>query len=284
MGLFFIFSVDGDWGEYFLHKLSQDERKPDKKIITKLIKQEMRVAQSLDNKLLHFVHTSQIAYDFFLKPEFLRLWREMEKKGGSVGVHCHNEHLFCDGRITDKDEMDTTISNVTTSMRKEGLKPISYRGGYLAFCEDNIPILEKNNLFLDFSCETGRYLWHEERLISDWYGAPDNYYRMSYTNYRKPGKSRVIEIPLGKDGYGPLYPEVNGLISMWKTVRYLVNKDKEQKRDVIVSVLSHTYDYSSFWMRLKIRITIFICKKYGKFINDKEALGIIEEAEGVKGT
>jgi|GEM_PF-622103 len=275
MGLYYIFTVDGDWNEYFYSKLSNSARQPDKKTLLDLIKREIRVAASINNRLLHFVHTSAVTPDFFLQPEFISLWREIKARGGSVGTHCHTEDLFHEGRFSDPEKMEKSISSLTGSLVSEEIKPISYRGGYMAFCEKSIPILEKNGLLLDFSCDPGRYLRLEGELIADWRGAPETHYRMSYEDHRKPGNSKVIEIPLGKAGGGTLYIEITSFLSIWKAARALAKKAKEEKKDIIVSVLSHTYEFSSFWKRLKIKLALLICKKYGIFVNDKEALEII---------
>ncbi|NQT45898.1 MAG: hypothetical protein HQ593_00275 [Candidatus Omnitrophica bacterium] len=282
MSLYFVFSIDGDWDEYFFPKLSEAEREPDKKILLNLIRHEIRISATINNKVLHFVHTSSVAHDFFLQPEFISLWKKIEARGGSVGVHCHSEDLYREGYLYDPEKMEKVITSLTNNLRGKGLNPISYRGGYLTFCEKTIPFLEKNGLFFDFSCDPDRYLWHEGELVADWRGAPDNYYRISYEDHRKPGKSKVIEIPLGTSGKDALYIDITSLKSIWKAARALAKKDKEESGDIIVSVLSHTYEFSSFWKRLRIRSALLICKRYGKFINDREAIEIINTLRGAR--
>ena len=277
MGLYYIFTVDGDWDEYFYSKLSNSARQPNKKTLLAMIKREIRVADSINNRFLHFIHTSPVTPDFFLQSEFISLWREIRARGGNVGIHCHTEDLFHEGRFSDLEKMKKSISSLTESLVNKEINPISYRGGYMAFCEKNIPILEKNGLLLDFSCDPGRYLRLERELIADWRGAPETHYRMSYEDHRKPGNSKVIEIPLGKAGGGTLYIETTSLLSTWKAAWALAKKVKEGKRDIIVSVLSHTYEFASFWKQLKIKLALFICKKHGIFVSDEEALEIINQ-------
>jgi hypothetical protein len=158
--------------------------------------------------------------------------------------------------------MEKAVGFLAEGLSKKGLKPAAYRGGYLAFSPKTIPILEENGVFLDFSCEPGRYLFHGELLVSDWRGAPDNYYRMSYEDHRRSGNSRVLEIPLG------IYIETNSLWRIWGKARKL----KKRKGDIIVSVLAHSYDFGSFLKRLKIKLALLILKRYGRFINAREAL------------
>ncbi len=279
MSLYFIFTIDGDWDKYFCPKLSASERQPDKKTLLALISHEIKIASSINNKLLHFVHSSSIASNFFLQPEFISIWKNIETKGGSVGIHCHNEHFYHDCDRHNEEKIEKSIGSLTKVLREKGIAPISYRGGYLAFCNKDIVFLEKNGLFFDFSCDPDRFLWLDNKLVSNWRGAPDNYYRMSYEDHRKPGKAKVIEIPLGKTKSGELCSETTSLWGIWKTARALLIKEKEQKNNVIVYVLSHTYEFSSFWKRIKIKLVLLICKKFGKFINDREALVIINEAE-----
>ncbi|MFH0928165.1 MAG: hypothetical protein V1821_01690, partial [bacterium] len=94
MGLYFVFSIDGDWAEYFSTALSTDERHPDKRTLLGLVNREIKMAASLNGKFLHFVHTSPISRDFFIEPEFMVLWKKIRDQGGGVGVHCHHESFL----------------------------------------------------------------------------------------------------------------------------------------------------------------------------------------------
>jgi len=280
MSLYFIFTVDGDWDEYFSTKLSKEERRPDRKGLLGLIKREVAIARSVGGKLLHFVHTSTVTRQYFLQPDFVALWKKIETSGGSIGVHCHEEDLFSQGRLNDPAMLDESVRSVTVPLREEGLTLISYRGGYLTFCKGVIPILEKNALFLDFSCAPGRYLHYKKRLIADWRGAPKNYYRMSYHDHRKEGGSDVVAIPLGKIKQRALYIDITSLWNIWMVARHLAGKDRTSKNDIMVSLLTHTYEFSSAWKRFRIRAALFICRFYGRFITDKEALKIIKQEKG----
>jgi len=275
MSLYFIFTVDGDWNEYFSTKLSKQERKPDRKGLLGLIKCEIAIARSIGGKILHFVHTSPVTRQYYLQPEFIRLWKKIEASGGSIGAHCHEEGLFSRGRLNDSGMLEQSVRSLTEPLRKEGLTLISYRGGYLTFCKNVIPILERNGLFLDFSCAPGRYLHHKGRLIADWRGAPKNYYRMCYQDHCVEGISNVIEIPLGKIKQRALYIDITSLSDIWKVARCLAQKHKSSKGNIIVSLLTHTYEFSSVWKRVRIKAALLVCRLYGSFINDKEALEII---------
>jgi hypothetical protein len=228
------------------------------------------------------VHTSPVARQYFLQPEFITLWKKIEKGGGSIGVHCHEEDLFSRGALDDPGKLERSIHSVTTPLRDKGLNIISYRGGYLAFCKSAIPILEKNGIILDFSCSRGRYLHYKGRLIADWRGAPKNYYRMCYHDHRKKGKSDIVEIPLGKIKERALYIDITSLLDVWMVARHLGKKERAAKGNIIVSLLTHTYEFSCWWKRLRIRAALFICSRYGSFINDKEALDIIGDEKKVE--
>ena len=265
--LYFIFTIDGDWKEYFRSDLSMEERKPDKEKMLALIKQEIGLVSSLlDGKFIHFVHTSPLARDFFLHPEFISLWKEIEQKGGNVGAHCHEDELPHDFYFNDQERMEKSIANIANGLTDNGLKVKSYRGGYMTFSEKIIPILEENEIFMDFSCDPGRYVAGKNGVISDWRGAPENYYRLSYDNQRKPGNSNVIEVPLG------VYIEKQSILSIIKKAQDF----KKRKGPLIVSVLAHTYDFKSRWTMLKIKLALSILKMYGKFINANEVLNLIQ--------
>lgn len=272
MSLNFVFTVDGDWKEYFRLSLPEERRKPNKNRILPLIDDEMRLASELlEGKFLHFIHTSPRARDFFLQPDFVSRWKEIEKSGGSIGIHCHEDDPQRAYFAGDADRMEIAIRSLTQRLRGNGLNPIAYRGGYMAFTPKTIPILEENRLFLDFSCEPGRYLYHGNLLVSDWRGAPDNCYQMNYSDHRKPGNSKVYEIPLGRG----FYLENNSLWKIWNSA--IAWKKRANQEDVIVAVLAHTYDFKSFLMRFKIKLALLILKRYGKFVSAKEVSEIIKE-------
>lgn len=268
--LYFVFTVDGDWEEYYDYRLSEEKRKPDKVRLLSWIGQEIQLASKLlGGRFIHFVHTSPRARGFFLQAEFISRWKEIEQRGGNIGVHCHEDDPGHAYYYDDTKRMEEAIGALVEGLTAKNLKPESFRGGYLAFSAKTIPVLEENAIFLDFSCDPGRYLKHGDLLVSDWRGAPDNYYRLSYEDHRRPGKSRVFEIPLG------IYIETDSLLKTWKKVREL----RERQGDVIVSVMVHSYDFKSLFMRIKIRLALSILKKYGRFINAEEALEKISRRE-----
>jgi len=184
---------------------------------------------------------------------------------------------FDHGRLVDPYMLEQSVRTLTEPLRKEGLTLLSYRSGYLAFCKNVIPILEKNRLFLDFSCAPGRYLHYKGKLIADWRGAPKNYYRMCYHDHRKEGESDIVTIPLGKIKQRALYIDITSLRDIWMVAWHLAKKEKSSKGNVIVSLLTHTYEFYSVWKRIKIRTALIICRLYGKFITDREALKIIKD-------
>jgi hypothetical protein len=185
-----------------------------------------------------------------------------------VGVHCHEEELYKAWHYADPVRMAPVIEGMTRGLREAGLSPVSYRGGFMTFSPSVIPLLEANGLLVDYSCDPGRYLVKNEQLVSDWRGAPENLYRLDYQDHRRPGGSRVCEVPLG------VYIEQQSLLHIWNTCRRLSGR----KEEIVVSVLAHTYDFASWKMRLKIRAALAICKMYGRFIGTREVLEKIKEA------
>jgi len=275
--LYFVFTVDGDWEEYYNPKLSEEERAPNlKKLLAFIDKEITTVLRIIDGKFIHFVHTSPRARDFFLKPEFISRWKKIEEHKGSIGIHCHEDDPRKAYYFDDQQRMEKAIGYFADGLRHKGLSPLAYRGGYMAFSPKTIVLLEKHEIFLDFSCEPGRYLVHGEKmLVSDWRGSPFNFYRMDYTDHRKPGNSKVFEIPIGSASGGYLYIEMSSIIKMWKIARIL--KSKARTREVMVSVLAHTFEFGNYLRALKIRLVLTILKRYANFINAQEALDIVNK-------
>ena len=275
--LYFVFTVDGDWEEYYNPKLSEEERAPNlKKLLNFIDKEITTVLRIIDGKFIHFVHTSPRARDFFLGPEFISRWKKIEEHHGSIGIHCHEDDPRKAYYFDDQERMEKAIGYFTNGLRDKGLFPLAYRGGYMAFSPKTILLLEKNEIFLDFSCEPGRYLIHGEKmLVADWRGSPCNFYRMDYTDHRKPGNSKVFEVPIGNALGGYLHIELSSIIKMWNIAKIL--KRKAKTNDVIVSVLAHTFEFGNFLRVFKIRLTLAILKRYANFINAKEALAIVNK-------
>ena len=63
MGLYYVFTIDGDWDEYFWTKIPIEERYPHKETLLKLINYQIDVSSVIDGKFLHFVHTSPTSND-----------------------------------------------------------------------------------------------------------------------------------------------------------------------------------------------------------------------------
>lgn len=267
MALNFVFTIDGDWDEYFYTALGEERRKPVPGTILKLIEGEIEMASLVGGKFIHFAHTSPLVRDFFLRPELIALWKKMEAAGGEVGVHCHEEDLYTAWHYADTSRMEPAIDGMTRGLKEAGISPLAYRGGFMTFAPSLIPLLEKNGLLVDYSCEPGRHLVTNGQLVSDWRGAPDNFYRMDNADHRKPGNSGVLEVPLG------VYIERQSLLQIWKNCRRLSRREGE----TVVSVLAHTYDFPSWRMRLKIRAALAICRAYGSFIGTRE---VLEKAKG----
>lgn len=265
-----VFTVDGDWEEYYDPDLSEQKRKPDKaKMLTWIDKETGIAVKMLGGRLLHFIHTSPMAREFFMQPEFISRYKAMEKAGGNVGIHCHEDEPRRAYYYDDVQRMDRAISSMVAGLRGNGLSPVAFRAGYLAFSPTTIPLLEKNGIFLDLSCDPGRHLFHGDLLVSDWRGAPDNYYRLDYSDHRRAGKSRVFEIPLG------FYIEKESLFKIWQKAKKLAASPE----NTVVSVLTHSYEFGSFTKRQKIKIALLILSRYGKFVNGAEVADIIKEVE-----
>jgi len=278
--LYLIFTVDGDWKEYFDINLPEDKRVPRVEVMQGLIEQEIKMAvRNLNGKFIHFIHTSERARTFFLEEPFISYWKQIIDNGGDIGIHCHEDDPYKAYYSQDISRMMKVISEQVSALRRHKLDVCAYRGGYLAFSSDLIPILEENGLYFDFSCEPDRYLTDGEILVSDWRGAPASFYQMSYHDHRKKGDSRVFEVPVGVSGGRYLYFEKSDA----RTIEEVAYKLKEESGrtgcDIIVSVLTHSYEYASLESINSIEEKISLLKKYGRFINLKELKNRVERRE-----
>jgi len=277
--VYFIFIVDGDWKEYFDTNLSEEKRLPNPRIMQGLVQREIKAADRLiEGKFIHFIHTSPRVRDFFLKEPFVKLWKKIVKGGGNIGLHCHEDDPYKAYYHKDTARMRSVIYTQASALRSLNLTVTAYRCGFLSFSNDLIPVLEKNGLRFDFSCEPGRCLVDADTLVADWRGSPETLYRMSYNDYRKEGNSGVYEVPVAADGGNYLYFEKADFKAVEKIAYGLKEKSAKENKDIIVSTLVHSYDYICLGEIRAIKKKISILKKYGRFINLKELQGIIEKS------
>ena len=275
--LYLVFTVDGDWDEYFYKNLSEEERAPKVDVLRTLVQREIEMAEKiLGGRFIHFAHTSYRARDFFIKEPFLELWKKLARNGGDVGLHCHEDDPYKAYYYQDAFRMRSVITERAKAFRKAGLSVKSYRSGFLGFSNKIAEILEENNIYFDFSCEPGRYFTHEDYIISDWRGAPEYNYRMDYKDHRKEGKSNIWEIPIGASRGKYLYFEKASLKDLEKIALDLKQRSLENKRDIVVSVLSHTYEYASQDRIKDIEAKLTLLKKYGTFLGLKELQDILD--------
>jgi hypothetical protein len=172
--------------------------------------------------------------------------------------------------------MERVIGGSLSILREAGLGVIAYRGGFLAFCAQLIPVLEKNGLRFDFSCEPDRILIHGKKVVSDWRGAPTSLYRLSYRDHRREGSSNIFEIPIGSYEDEYLYFEKSSAKMLEIIASGLTERSKKESKDIVVSVLTHTFEYSNDEDIKDIKDKIDVLKKYGRFINLQELQHIIE--------
>ena len=278
--LYLIFTIDGDWKEYFDVSLPEEKRLPDGGVTQGLVEQEIEVVRrNLKGRFIHFIHTSPRARKFFLDEPFMKFWRKIIENGGDIGIHPHEDDPHKGYYFQDSARMKEVISGQVGALRKQGLDVCAYRGGYLAFSSNLIPILEENGLRFDFSCEPGRYLNDSGSLVSDWRGAPTSLYRMSYEDYRKVGYSGVYEVPVGMSKGEYLYFEKSTPEIIEEIAFDLREKSTKDSRDIIVSVLTHTYEYTSSGEIRNIEEKISLLKNYGRFINLKELRNVINDSQ-----
>lgn len=275
--LYFIFTVDGDWKEYFNVDLTDEQRLPSLDLVRKLIDNETAfLKEELNGKFIHFIHTSIRVPTFFLKEPFLAIWKRIIDDGADIGLHCHAEDPYKEYYFKDIPRMERIIGEALSILREADLDVTAYRGGFLAFCAQLIPVLEKNGLCFDFSCEPDRLLIHGNNVVSDWRGSPSSFYRLSYRDHRREGSSKVFEIPVGSYEDEYIYFEKSSAKMLEVIASGLEDKAKKEKKDIVVSVLTHTFEYTSDKDMKNIKGKIDVLKEYGRFINIKELKHIIE--------
>ena len=146
----------------------------------------------------------------------------------------------------------------------------------MAFSAGLIPVLKENNLGYDFSCEPQRYLVDGKIVVSDWRGSPSSLYEMDIGDHRRKGKSGVYEIPVGYFGGSYLYFEKSDQDILRKVSSNLKNISLTESCDIIVSVLTHSWEFETKQDIINLKKKTAVLKEYGEFIN-------IEDLSRIKG-
>lgn len=273
--LYYIFTVDGDWKSYFDPALREKDRLPQSDLMQRLIKQEIKFAkQNLYGKFIHFVHSSPIARDFFLQAPFVKLWQKIIDSQGAVGLHCHEDDLKKGYHFSNIGHMSKIIGQLAELFRRKNLSLSCYRGGYMAFLAELIPILKENNLCYDFSCEPQRYLLKGNQVVSDWRGSPNSFYEMDASDHRRRGNSGVYQIPVGHFNGVYLYFEKSNQELLREVSSNLKKVSLDQSCDIIVSVLTHSWEFETDQTMVDLERKTAVLREYGEFINLKDLSAI----------
>lgn len=205
--VYFVPYLDGDWLGFgpLDPSLNYGVLPPDEEEICRNLETALGFWRThTSGKVVFGAHTGTYCREVFYREPVLSYYRSLLANGGEIAVHPHEERVRSGHFIEDLDHMRFVISWKRKELVAAGITPTALRVPYNGYVPGLTKIAEENELLVDLSGAPGFFndLWK-----ADWKGAPLSAYFLDYEDQRigeaRPGRrSRVLEIPLGCDGFG----------------------------------------------------------------------------------
>lgn len=231
----FLLTVDGDWQGYHAGQ------PPDPGLFAACVREEIAFAQQhCGGRFVHLIHTSPLARLTMLQPPLAELWQTLPATA-ALGLHPHEELPGGGHGYGDAAHMARVISECVAAARARGLSLPVFRGGFLAYRAFYTPLLEEHGFAADVSGMPGRHRVTRGDLISDWRGAPHFAYLPDRDDYRRPGSSGIVEIPVagGGDEATALFLERITPDNLRRALDHLARLPHDGPK--LVSLITHTY-------------------------------------------
>ncbi len=196
------------------------------------------MGRSVGGRFVFGVHTGVYCRELFFRDAALVRYHRLVAGQGELALHPHEEVVARGPLVTAEHHMRKIVVDKTHELRKAGLEPTAYRGGYYAYSALLTPILEELGILVDLSAAPGLE-------VSAWNAAwdqapPSGYYLCSRDPAHagcRDAPSRVFEVPKGWDGRGTdlarnyLYNERTSLDDMkrvWEAILARAEADGPQ--------------------------------------------------------
>ncbi|MCH8273480.1 MAG: hypothetical protein IH851_01660 [Armatimonadetes bacterium] len=114
-------------------------------------------------------------------------WHEV-----GMNVHFENDR----GYVEDEKERGNIIRIAKDVLKSHRIKPTSFRAGCFALIASDLKYLEDVGVLVDSSSVSGS----DYKMFVEWSGGPNDPYHPSYEDLRKPGDSKVLEVPITCSG------------------------------------------------------------------------------------
>lgn len=200
------------------------------------------------------IHTGTYCRDSFTEEPFLSIWHQVERIGGELLIHTHEE-IAAKGTLNSNEQhMKKVIYRQFDRLKSANLHPVGYRGGLYGFAPFLTSYLEELGLNVDLTPAPG--FQNKERNAS-WSNCPFSAFYLGKGDDLVSPKneietSSVLSIPLGASGSGTdntdyLYIDydlstLKSILSIWNAIL-----DRAQKKNTpqFVHTLFHTNSMSN---------------------------------------
>ena len=174
--------------------------------------------------------TYVVTYEMATREESAPVLRELARSGRcEIGAHLHpwssppfrpedlEAHTY--PHNLPPDLLERQLSGLTTTIERSlGVRPTTYRAGRNGFDARTLPVLEKLGYTVDTSVDP---LFNERRKGGMVFaGAPADPYYPDYDDVRRPGASRVLEVPISAATEPPLTKTLERLYASLPPIPY----------------------------------------------------------------
>ncbi len=286
--VYVVFAVDCCWHGYsglraagFFSNEAYSLGNADEKEVIRDIEITLELSdRALGGKLSWAPHSSPAHRYFLYSDPFFDYWREVERQGGEISVHPHEDIPGERSRIRETGHMRIVIEDLLNVLTQAGCAPKSFRPGYFGRNDELAGVLEELDLLVDYSAAPGR---HDDFVGCDWRGAPLSGGFLSHgsaAEFGSPGKdrSKVFEIPLAWDGKGDkfeenyLFNELSTLEKLKTVFSTLQQRTRSEGAPQFVHFLFHSSAMTKSLFREQVAdLAGHILENEGKLVTGAEA-------------
>lgn len=248
--IYSVIYVDGNWKSYDpLGTPTYSYSPPDlPRIEENLYKAIEMMGEVAGGKFVIGVHSGVYCRESLFREPFMSIWRHLVQRGGELALHPHEEIIAKGSLFQESMHMEVVINSSYVALKREGLQPTAFRGGYNAFSQVITPLLEEHGIMVDLSalpgveCPKWDASWSNAETSAYYLCAED--FRHGHCGHRKSG---VLEIPMGWDGQGAdlgdnyLYNEKSSLQNLQRVWGIIEERARQTSKPQFVHFLCHLH-------------------------------------------
>ncbi len=156
----------------------------------------------------------------------------IKSQNHELGLHTHFEKGY------DSTSREREIASGVKRLEEKYGKIVSFRAGRYFTNEDTVKILEKYGIKHDVSPYKNTSIGNMR-----WYNIPDSPYHPGYKDITKPGKAKILMIPVTNKRLGVILDGSISLDLMKKGTEFLISMSKKFSQPIIIFLTTHSWKF-----------------------------------------